>query len=80
MLGGGCSVNQQKKVSTPINCEPIIEEYETIVSVPAELTLIFQYDAIPNSGNNGKLLDWAIACRLTNEAYKEQTDKVRKLK
>lgn len=66
--------------TTDIQCVPDIEVKTEIVAVPAELTQIWYNPAVPTSGDNLTLLDWAQACAVTTHLYQEQMKKLRELK
>jgi hypothetical protein len=51
-----------------------------MVEVPAELTTVHKNPAVPGSGDNAALLDWAQACAANAKAYEEQMKALKELK
>ena len=58
---------------------PEIIVQKVMVEVPAELTAIWKNPAVPHSGNNAALLDWAQTCAITTYLYEEQMIKLKDL-
>jgi len=63
-----------------IECVPDLEVITQYVPVPSELTQLWFNPAVPNSGGNAELLDWAQACAVTTYLYTEQMKKLKELK
>jgi hypothetical protein len=61
-------------------CVPDVEIVKQYVPVPAELSQIWYNPAVPSSGTNLDLLDWAQACAVTTYLYTEQMKKLQELK
>jgi hypothetical protein len=81
LLLGACSTKQPRvDPTTDIQCVPDIEVKTVIVPVPAELSQIWYNPAVPTSGSNVDLLNWAEACAVTTHLYQEQMKKLRELK
>lgn len=77
-LLGGCSAQQPKEARVQA-CEPIIEVQKEYVPLPQDLTALNQNPAVPNSGDNAALLDWAMACATNNRNYEAQMRAIRDL-
>jgi hypothetical protein len=67
-------------VPPPISHEPIIEIHEVRVPIPSVLTDIHENPAVPSSGDNAALLDWAQACASNARLYKLQMLKLKESK
>lgn len=50
-----------------------------MVAVPPEFTAIHDNPAVPSSGDNAALLDWAQACASNARLYKVQLEKLKDL-
>jgi hypothetical protein len=63
-----------------IECAPpevIVEE--VMIPIPEPLTRVWTNPAVPNSGDNADLLDWAQTCAVTNHMYEQQMKKLKEL-
>ena len=79
LLLGACSARPPK--DPPVTeCVPDVEIITKYVPVPSELTQVWYNPAVPSSGDNLALLDWAQACAVTTYLYTEQMKKLKELK
>lgn len=77
MLVGACSSKQS--IPDPIECTPEIIVEKAMVPVPAELTQIWRNPAVPSTGDNAALLDWAQTCAVTTQLYIDQMKELKEL-
>lgn len=77
LLLGGCSSNPP--IPAPNECVPDIQIVEQYVPFPPELTELHEAPAVPSSGDNAALLDWAMACGAQNHLYEQQIRALKEL-
>jgi hypothetical protein len=78
LLLGACSSTPQKVA--PIEaCEPTIEIQKLYVPLPGELTQLNDNPAVPDSGDNAALLEWAMSCAVNHRLYENQMRAIRDL-
>ena len=62
-----------------MTCEPIIEVETRYIPLPGAYTALNPLPLVPSTGDNAALLDWAIACAISNRLYENQVKTIQAL-